>query len=160
MAYLAVLPGGNNISKLTQRYAGHETTTLSHTPQFIKISGEGSRDTNRYQLVLHILLRSLVSILGLHLHVHVVVTLPSRTDSKTLTIAEGHLQLYVLIGDTQSRSFLVVYLDASGRERLQHAAAHQHQFGHPAHDAYQTVTVVCQILQVVALQTYFHGYGH
>ena len=42
----------------------------------------------------------MVGIHGLHLHVHVIVTLPSRADGESVAIAEGHLQLYILIGDT------------------------------------------------------------
>ena len=159
VADLTILPGGNNLGKLAQGDAGHETAAISHTLQLIEISGEGSRDTDRNQLVHHILLRSLVGILGLQFHVHVIVTFPRRADGETLTIAERHLQFHILIGDTQSAGLLVIDLDAGGGQGLQHVTAHEHQFRHLAQDLHNAVGIGFQFTEVVALQAHLDGHG-
>ena len=159
MTDLTILPVGNDFGKLTQRDAGHEATTRSHTLQFIDISGESGRDTNRNQLVHHILFCGLIGILSFHLHVNVVVTLPSCADSETIAIAEGHLQFYILIRDTQSAGLLVVDLDTGGSQRLQHVAAYEHQFWHLAKDLDNAVGIGFQFTEVIALQTHLDGHS-
>ena len=143
VAYLAVLPRRHNLSKLAQGHAGLRLTARSDAEEAAGSGGDDGRESNGNQLVHDILLRSLVGIVGLHLHLNVVVTLPGGAHRIPVAIAEGHLQLNGLIGNTQTRGFLVVDLDASGRERLEHVAAHELQFRHLAHNAYQTITVLC-----------------
>ena len=160
MANLTKLQRRHNLGKLAQGNAGQCFIGAADTHQSDDTGRNGSCHADRYQLVHDILLGSLIGIVGLHLHLHVVVALPGSAYGDAIAVAEGHLQFHSLIGNAQTTGFLVVNLDTRRRERLEQVAAHQQQFGHPTHDTYETVTILCQLLQVIALQAYFHGYSH